>query len=438
MQVIPHVTNEIKSRLEPVAEDADIVIVEIGGTVGDIESLPFLEAVRQFRMDAGRAGAVFVHLTLVPYISAADEQKTKPTQHSVRELRAIGIQPDVLLCRSDRALSREMKSKIALFCNVDERAVITARDASSIYQVPLLLAEEGLDEIILEMLQLSSRTKELDEWKELVGRIQNPGDEVEIGVVGKYVSLRDAYKSLNEALSHGGIAHNLRVKLKWIEAEDLESGDLEALEGVDGVLVPGGFGPRGTEGMAAAAGWARKRRIPYFGICYGFQWAVVEYAREVAGLSQAGSSECHPESPDKVILKLRELVGVEELGGTMRLGAYDCILTEGSRARQIYGKGAISERHRHRYEFNQEYERVLNEAGLRFSGRTPDGKFVEIAEVPDHPWYLAVQFHPEFKSRPLSPHPLFREFIGAAWRYKRGELTDEAGVSEESSVISQH
>ena len=438
VQVIPHVTNEIKSRLEPVAEDADIVIVEIGGTVGDIESLPFLEAVRQFRMDAGRAGAVFVHLTLVPYISAADEQKTKPTQHSVRELRAIGIQPDVLLCRSDRALSREMKSKIALFCNVDERAVITARDASSIYQVPLLLAEEGLDEIILEMLQLSSRTKELDEWKELVGRIQNPGDEVEIGVVGKYVSLRDAYKSLNEALSHGGIAHNLRVKLKWIEAEDLESGDLEALEGVDGVLVPGGFGPRGTEGMAAAAGWARKRRIPYFGICYGFQWAVVEYAREVAGLSQAGSSECHPESPDKVILKLRELVGVEELGGTMRLGAYDCILTEGSRARQIYEKGAISERHRHRYEFNQEYERVLNEAGLRFSGRTPDGKFVEIAEVPDHPWYLAVQFHPEFKSRPLSPHPLFREFIGAAWRYKRGELTDEAGVSEESSVISQH
>jgi CTP synthase len=438
VQVIPHVTNEIKSRLEPVAEDADIVIVEIGGTVGDIESLPFLEAVRQFRMDAGRAGAVFVHLTLVPYISSAGEQKTKPTQHSVRELRAIGIQPDVLLCRADRALSREMKAKIALFCNVDERAVITARDASSIYQVPLLLAEEGLDEIILEMLQLSSRTKELDEWKELVGRIENPGDEVEIAVVGKYVSLRDAYKSLNEALSHGGIAHNLRVQLKWIEAEDLESGDLEALEGVNGVLVPGGFGPRGTEGMAAAAGWARKRRIPYFGICYGFQWAVVEYAREVAGLSHASSSECHPESPDKVILKLQELVDVEELGGTMRLGAYDCILTEGSRARRIYGKAAISERHRHRYEFNQEYERVLNEAGLKFSGRTPDGKFVEIAEVPDHPWYLAVQFHPEFKSRPLSPHPLFREFIGAAWRYKREELSDETGVSEESSVIHQH
>ena len=438
VQVIPHVTNEIKSRLEPVAEDADIVIVEIGGTVGDIESLPFLEAVRQFRMDVGRAGAVFVHLTLVPYISAAGEQKTKPTQHSVRELRAIGIQPDVLLCRSDRALSHEMKSKIALFCNVDERAVITARDASSIYQVPLLLAEEELDEIILEMFQLSSRTKDLDDWKGLVGRIQNPGDEVEIGVVGKYVSLRDAYKSLNEALSHGGIAHNLRVKLKWIEAEDLESGGLEALEGVDGVLVPGGFGPRGTEGMAAAAGWARKRRVPYFGICYGFQWAVIEYAREVAGLSQAGSSECHSDSADKVILKLRELVGVEELGGTMRLGAYDCILTEGSRARQIYGKDAISERHRHRYEFNQEYERVLNEAGLRFSGRTPDGKFVEIAEVPDHPWYVAVQFHPEFKSRPLSPHPLFREFIGAAWRYKREELIDETGVSEASSVISQH
>jgi CTP synthase len=438
VQVIPHVTNEIKSRLEPVAEDADIVIVEIGGTVGDIESLPFLEAVRQFRMDAGRAGAVFVHLTLVPYISAAGEQKTKPTQHSVRELRAIGIQPDVLLCRSDRALSRDMKSKIALFCNVDERAVITARDASSIYQVPLNLAEEGLDEIILEMLQLPSRTKELDEWRELVGRIQNPGGEVVIGVVGKYVSLRDAYKSLNEALAHGGIAHNVRVTLRWVEAEDLENSDLDALEGVDGVLVPGGFGPRGTEGMAAAAGWARKRRVPYFGICYGFQWAVVEYARDVAGLSQAGSSECHPESPHKVILKLRELVGVEELGGTMRLGAYDCVLEEGSLAHRVYGTRTISERHRHRYEFNQEYEPVLSEAGLRFSGRTPDGKFVEIAEVPDHPWFLAVQFHPEFKSRPLSPHPLFREFIGAAWRYKRGELSESAPVSEESSVIGRH
>ncbi len=440
VQVIPHITNEIKSRLQPVAENADIVIVEIGGTVGDIESLPFLEAARQFRMDVGRAGAVFIHLTLVPFIGSAGEQKTKPTQHSVRELRAIGIQPDILLCRADRPLPRDLKSKIALFCNVDERAVITARDVDSIYEVPLLLGEERIDEILLEMLQLPVRAAEIDDWRELVRRIQNPVGEVTIGVVGKYVSLTDAYKSLNEALAHGGVAHNLRVRLTWIEAEDLEQGSLSSLEGMDGILVPGGFGPRGTEGMAAAAGWARRNRVPYFGICYGFQWAVVEYARSVCGLSQASSTECHPDSPHKVILKLRELLGVEEMGGTMRLGAYDCVIEDGSLAHQVYGKTKISERHRHRYEFNQEYERVLSEHGLRFSGRTPDGKFVEIAEIPDHPWFLAVQFHPEFKSRPLSPHPLFREFIGAAWRRKNGELLEapRGKVAREESSVAGH
>jgi CTP synthase len=439
VQVIPHITNEIKSRLQPVAENADIVIVEIGGTVGDIESLPFLEAARQFRMDVGRSGAVFIHLTLVPFIGTAGEQKTKPTQHSVRELRAIGIQPDVLLCRADRPLSRDLKSKIALFCNVDEKAVVTAKDVESIYEVPLLLGEQRIDEIILEMLQLPVRAADMADWRELVRRIQNPSDDVTIGVVGKYVSLTDAYKSLNEALAHGGIAHNLRVRLTWIEAEDLEQGSLSALEGMDGILVPGGFGPRGTEGMASAAGWARRNRVPYFGICYGFQWAVVEYARSVCGLTQASSTECHPDSPHKVILKLRELLGVEEMGGTMRLGAYECVIEEGSLAHQIYGKTRISERHRHRYEFNQEYEPILAEHGLRFSGRTPDGKFVEIAEIPDHPWFVAVQFHPEFKSRPLSPHPLFREFIGAAYRHKTGQLAPGGSreTREESPVAGR-
>jgi len=440
VQVIPHVTNEIKDRLEPVTENADIVIVEIGGTVGDIESLPFLEAVRQFRMNAGRSGSIFIHLTLVPFINAAGELKTKPTQHSVRELRAIGIQPDVLLCRTEQPLAQELKSKISLFSNVDEKAVITARDVASIYELPLVLAAEGLDEIILDMLELPKRDKQMTEWQELVDRIRAPDGEVTIAVVGKYVKLREAYKSLNEALTHGGVAHRLKVKPRWVEAEQLESGDLSALEGVDGVLVPGGFGPRGTEGMAAAAGWARRNHVPYFGICYGFQWAVVEFARSVVGLTDASSSECHPESANRVILKLRELVGVEEMGGTMRLGAYECLLADGSLAREVYGSPSVSERHRHRYEFNQEYEEALTAAGLKFSGRTPDGKFVEIAEIPDHPWFLAVQFHPEFKSRPLAPHPLFKEFIGAARKYQtaassENESQREPTLDEASSVI---
>ncbi|MFQ5793269.1 MAG: CTP synthase, partial [Acidobacteriota bacterium] len=426
VQVIPHITNEIKNRLEPVSKDADIVIVEIGGTVGDIEGLPFLEAARQFRQDVGSSGAVFIHLTLVPFINAAGELKTKPTQHSVRELRAIGIQPDILLCRTDRVLSPDLKSKIALFCNLEEEAVITARDVESIYEVPLNLAEEDLDRILLKMLNLPETEKDIGEWEDLVARIRSPRGEVTIGMVGKYVRLEDAYKSLNEALAHGGVAHRLKVRLKWIEAEDLERGDLSPLKDVDAILVPGGFGPRGTEGMAAAAGYARTRGTPYFGICYGFQWAVVEYARSVCGMLQAGSTECGPSSSEKVIVKLHELAGVEEMGGTMRLGAYPCVLEPDSLAHRVYRTLEISERHRHRYEFNREYEEVLCRGGLRITGRSPDSKFVEIVEVADHPWFLAVQFHPEFKSRPLAPHPLFREFIAAAWRYKESRLSEDA------------
>jgi CTP synthase len=419
VQVIPHITNEIKSRLEPVAKDADVVIVEIGGTVGDIEGLPFLEAVRQFRQDVGRQGAIFIHLTLVPFIGAAGEQKTKPTQHSVRELRAIGIQPDILLCRTDRALPRDLKSKIALFCNVAEEAVTTAKDVDSIYEVPLSLSAEGLDRTILKLLDLPDGEKDLQGWRELVERIHDPHGEVTIGIIGKYVRLEDAYKSLSEALSHGGFAHRLKVHHRWIEAEDLENGDLSQLENVDGILVPGGFGPRGTEGMVAAAGHARTQRVPYFGICYGFQWSVVDYARSVCGLSKASSTECDPDASDRLIIKLEELEGVEQMGGTMRLGAYPCILEPDSLAHRAYGSLEVSERHRHRYEFNRDYEKVLTEAGLHVTGRSPDSKFVEIVEIPEHPWFLAVQFHPEFKSHPHAPHPLFRDFIGAAWRHKQ-------------------
>jgi CTP synthase len=433
VQVIPHVTNEIKSRLEPVSKDADIVIAEIGGTVGDIESLPFLEAVRQFRQDVGRSGALFIHLTLVPYISVAGEQKTKPTQHSVRELRAIGIQPDILMCRTDRRLSRELKSKIALFCNVDEEAVIAAKDVESIYEVPLHLAKESLDLSILKMLNLPAKQKNLSEWEDLVERIKHPRGEVTIGMVGKYVRLEDSYKSLNEALAHGGFAHDIKVNLKWIEAEDLTPDNLSQLESVDAILVPGGFGPRGTEGMTLAAGYARRNGVPYFGICYGFQWAVVEYARNVCGLKEASSSECDPDSPHRLIVKLRELAGVDELGGTMRLGAYPCVLEPGSLAQRSYRVLEISERHRHRYEFNHEYDEILTKHGMKISGRTPDKKFVEIVEIPDHPWFLAVQFHPEFKSRPLAPHPLFRDFIGAAWKSKlaRDEVQEAAEAQHE-------
>jgi CTP synthase len=419
VQVIPHITNEIKDAIHAVAKNVDVVLVEIGGTVGDIESLPFLEAIRQFRQDVGRDNSLYVHLTLVPFIGAAGELKTKPTQHSVRDLRSIGIQPDILLCRTDRFLDLDIKRKIALFCDVAEEAVITAKDVSTIYEVPVVLAAEGLDTIVLKYLHLPATERQMQPWEDLVGRIKNPSDEITIHVVGKYVGYEDSYKSLNEALYHGGFPHRLKVNIKWIEAEALEEPDGQALlDDADGILVPGGFGNRGTRGMMIAARVARERGIPYFGICYGFQWATVEYARNVAGLADADSTECNPDTPAKVIYKLRDLLGIDDLGGTMRLGSYACELAPGSLAQKVYGANVIEERHRHRYEFNCLYERTLSEHGLKISGRSPDGKFVEIAELPGHPWYLAVQFHPEFKSKPTRPHPLFAAFVAASYQHK--------------------
>jgi CTP synthase len=420
VQVIPHITNEIKDSIRAVSREADIVIVEIGGTVGDIESLPFLEAIRQFRQDAGRDNTAYIHLTLVPFIGTAGEVKTKPTQHSVRDLRSIGIQPDVLLCRTDRPLPRDVKQKIALFCDVDEEAVITARDVETIYEVPLALASEGIDRIILKLLRLPETERHAGDWEQLVSRIKHPDDELTIHVVGKYVGYEDSYKSLNEALYHGGFANGVKVNIQWVEAEALEEpGGTALLAESDGILVPGGFGNRGTRGMMLAAQHARTNGIPYFGICYGFQWATVEFARNVAAMPDADSTECDPDTPHKVIYKLRDLLGIEDLGGTMRLGQYPCELVAGSLAHRIYGTTSISERHRHRYEFNCLYEKTLTDRGLVISGKSPDGKFVEIAELPGHPWYLAVQFHPEFKSKPLKPHPLFASFVEASYAHQR-------------------
>ncbi|MDR1990350.1 MAG: CTP synthase [Acidobacteriaceae bacterium] len=419
VQVIPHITNEIKDAIRSAATGVDIALVEIGGTVGDIESLPFLEAIRQFRQDVGRDNTLYIHLTLVPFIGAAGELKTKPTQHSVRDLRSIGIQPDILLCRTDRFLDSDLKRKIALFCDVNEEAVITAKDVSSIYEVPLVLGDEGLDRIVLKYLRLPDTKRDMTAWEDLVHRIKHPSDEITIHVIGKYVGYEDSYKSLNEALYHGGFKHRLKVHIKWIEAEALEEPNGESLlDGADGILVPGGFGDRGTRGMMKAAQIARERKIPYFGICYGFQWATVEYARNVAGLTDADSTECAPDTPTKVIYKLRDLLGVDELGGTMRLGSYPCELAPDSLAARIYGTSSIHERHRHRYEFNCLYERALTDHGLRISGKSPDGKFVEIAELPGHPWYVAVQFHPEFISKPTRPHPLFAAFVEASHAHK--------------------
>jgi CTP synthase len=422
VQVIPHVTNEIKNAMRKVAADVDIVLVEIGGTVGDIESLPFLEAIRQMRQELGRENTLFVHVTLVPWIAAAQELKTKPTQHSVKELLSIGIQPDILLCRTDRFLSREMKSKIALFCNVEEQAVVTAKDVPSIYEVPLVFAQEKVDALVLKYLHLQAGEADLERWRELVDRCYNPKDEVSIGIVGKYVEYEDSYKSLKEALVHGALAHNLKLSVTWVEAEGLESkeagdrGYESQLAGFDGILVPGGFGKRGIEGMLNAIRYARERKIPYFGICLGMQTACIEYARNVCGLDGANSSEFDPATPHRVIYKLRELTGVEEMGGTMRLGAWPCMLQPDSLAAGAYGQTEISERHRHRYEFNREYEAILTGAGLRITGTTPDATYVEIVEIPDHPFFLGCQFHPEFKSKPLQAHPLFREFVGASYR----------------------
>jgi CTP synthase len=420
VQVIPHVTNEIKAAARKVAVDVDVVIVEIGGTVGDIESLPFLEAIRQLRHELGRDNTAFVHVTLVPWIAAAQELKTKPTQHSVKELRAIGIQPDMLLCRSERPLPHDMKEKIALFCDVNVEAVITATDVQSVYEVPLVFAEQGVDEILLRLLRMDeAKPRDLSRWTGMLERMQNPEDEVDIGLVGKYVEYEDSYKSLKEALMHGGLAHRLKVNIHWIESENMHWPECTPdLDKFDGILVPGGFGKRGVEGMIATIRYARERKVPYFGICLGMQTAVIEFARNVCGLEHANTTECDPATPDRVIYKLRELKGVDELGGTMRLGAYPCLLAEGTFAREAYGVPEISERHRHRYEFNREYEQILTQGGLRIAGQTPDAVYVEICEIPDHPWFLGCQFHPEFKSKPLEPHPLFAAFIGAAHKHR--------------------
>jgi CTP synthase len=434
VQVIPHVTDEIKAAVHKVSQDVDVVIVEIGGTVGDIESLPFLEAIRQMRLEQGRENAVFIHVTLVPFIGAAGELKTKPTQHSVKELREIGIQPDILLCRTDRYLSSDLKSKIALFCNVPEEAVVTAKDVPHIYEVPLVLASEGLDRQILSCLKIETPEANMRPWMSLVERLTHPQDDVSIGVVGKYVEYQDSYKSLNEALAHGGLAHSLRVNQVWLEAEGLECEEAEEqLESVDAILVPGGFGKRGIAGMLRAIEYARKCRVPYFGICLGMQCAVIEFARNVCGLGEADSSEFDSTATHRVIYKLRELRGVDELGGTMRLGAWTARLTPGSFAQRAYGATEISERHRHRYEFNREYEEMLVAHGLDITGTTPDGTYAEVIEIRDHPWFLGCQFHPEFKSRPLNPHPLFEAFVGAAYEHRKKRLAGPLALTMSSA-----
>jgi CTP synthase len=415
VQVIPHITDEIKSAIHRLSKDVDIVIVEIGGTVGDIESLPFLEAIRQFRLDVGRDNAIFVHLTLVPFIATAGELKTKPTQHSVKELREIGLQPDIILCRTDRFLPASLKNKISLFSNVPSEAVVTAKDVSSIYEVPLVFKQENLDRTILNLLRLPESDAHLEALEKLMERIRNPKNEVKIGVVGKYVELEDSYKSLYEALYHGGAANDSKVKIQWIEAEKiLPENAAEMLGEMDGILVPGGFGLRGIPGMIHAIQYAREKKVPYFGICLGMQTALIEYARNVAGLANADSTEFNPETPHKIFVMLHDLKGITNMGGTMRLGAYPCDLSEGSLAARIYESDKISERHRHRYEFNRDFESQLMQLGMHFSGYSPDKTFVEIIELPDHPWFLGCQFHPEYKSKPLTPHPLFQSFIAAS------------------------
>lgn len=416
VQVIPHITNEIKDRIYRVARESnpDVVITEIGGTVGDIESLPFLEAIRQIKGDIGKENVLYIHVTLVPYIKAAGELKTKPTQHSVKELRSIGIKPDVIVCRTERPLSREMEEKLALFCDIDPEAVIQAVDASSIYEVPLMLKKEGLDDIVIEKLGLTCGEADLREWEEIVEKVKNPRAFVNIAVVGKYVELPDAYMSVAEALRHGGIYHEAAVNILWVSAEEMERRDpAELLAEADGILVPGGFGDRGIEGKIRAINYAREKGIPFLGICLGMQCAVIEFARNVAGLKGANSSE-FGDTPYPVIDLLPEQKDIEEMGGTMRLGIYPCKLASDSRAYTAYGEELIYERHRHRFEFNNEFREQLTELGLVISGTSPDGRLVEIVELPDHPWFVATQFHPEFKSRPNRPHPLFRDFVGAA------------------------
>ena len=428
VQVIPHVTNEIKASVRKIAtNDVDVIIAEIGGTVGDIESLPFLEAIRQMRHELGRNNCVFVHVTLVPWIAAAGELKTKPTQHSVKELRAIGIQPDILLCRTETDLSRELREKIALFCDVDKDAVIAARDVDSVYRVPIHLAQQGVDDIVLRHFDMSDLPKrELSGWEDMLDRMRHPVDEVTIGIIGKYVDYEDSYKSLKEALLHAGLAHQLRVQLRWVEAEGITQETAHhQLSDLDGILVPGGFGIRGIDGMLEAIRYAREQKVPYFGICLGMQTMVIEYGRNVCGLERAHSTEFDPGTPVRLFFKLRELKGIEDLGGNMRLGSWPCKLEPDSLAAKAYGSPQIHERHRHRYEFNRDYEEILTSHGMRVTGETPDAMYVEICELPGHPWYLGCQFHPEFKSKPLESHPLFSSFVGAAFRHRGMRVRNE-------------
>ena len=419
VQVIPHITDEIKRRIRAAAEGYDILICEVGGTVGDIEGLPFLEAVREFGWECGKDNVLYVHLTLVPYIAAGGELKTKPTQHSVKELTGVGIQPDILLCRTDRLLDKKLKSKIAHFCNVEENAVITAKDVEWIYEVPLIFHQEGLDEKIVEKLHIWTGAPNLRKWQRTAQILKNPKESVRIAVVGKYMSLKESYKSLMEALVHGGIANDARVELDCIEAEKIEEVGVKGLlDQADGILVPGGFGDRGSEGKITTARYARENRIPYFGICLGMQMAVAEFARNVCGSADANSSEFDDKTPHPVIHLMETQKGIDKKGATMRLGAYPCILQEESLALKLYGKKKISERHRHRYEFNNNYRELLSRHGMVLSGLSPDGNLVEIIELKDHPWFLGCQFHPEFKSRPMDCHPLFKGFIKAALQYR--------------------
>ncbi|MBN1296631.1 CTP synthase [bacterium] len=415
VQVVPHVTDEIKSRIGLLSKDVDVVIVELGGTIGDIESLPFLEAIRQYPFDVGKENCIYIHLTLVPYIRAARELKTKPTQHSVKSLREIGIQPDILLCRSEMDLDQDIKRKIAMFCNVAPEAVITARDVESIYEVPVQYAKEALDSLVIRYLGLEDKPSDLTSWEEIVHRLTFPKRRVTIGVIGKYVQLKDSYKSLAEAFVHGGIANEAALDMRWIDAERIEvDGPERYLSELSGILVPGGFGDRGIEGKIATVRFARENRIPYFGICLGMQCAVIEFARNICGLAGANSSEFDPSTPAPVIDLLPWQKDIKNLGGTLRLGAYRCALKTGSKAWNAYKSDEIKERHRHRYEFNNQYRSVMESNGMEISGLSPDGTLVEIVELTDHPWFVAVQFHPEFKSTPRTPHPLFVDFVKAA------------------------
>jgi CTP synthase len=434
VQVIPHITDEIKSVIRGAAEGHDAIIVEVGGTVGDIESLPFLEAVRQMRYDAGAQNVVYIHLTLLPYIAAAGEVKTKPTQHSVMKLREIGVQPDILICRTDREIPAELRQKIAMFCNVDPGGVFWSPDVKSIYELPLELHRQGLDERLSEVLNIWSRAPRLERWERILEKVYSPGKgEVRIGIVGKYTDLKESYKSLNEALMHGGIANDVRVTLKYVDSQDVESQGAQALLGdVDAVLVPGGFGVRGTEGKVAAVRYARERKVPFFGICLGLQMAVIEFARNVVGLKNANSTEMDAATPYPVVDLMPDQRGVTDKGATMRLGSYPCVLVPGSKAALAYGSSEISERHRHRYEVNNDFRDGLTGHGMVISGASPDRRLVEMIELPQHPYFVGCQFHPEFKSRPQAPHPLFQSFIAAALRARLGDRRrrqTEAGAS---------